>query len=87
MPNSTIARVADGIDRELLVRCLDLLQADDVAVAFTQPFKESGNRPLTPLTLNVAIRVDDMIGERLLSASPACSRPSCGCCRPISRLT
>ena len=42
MPDRIIAKIADWFFRELLVRCLQLLEADDVGLGIGKPTEENG---------------------------------------------
>ena len=51
VPDGLVAGLADRVDRELLVRRLQLLQAGDVRPRLASQRSSTGSRALTPLTL------------------------------------
>lgn len=55
MPDGLITRTFNGGDRKLLMRRLELLQADDVRFRLPQPAEQNGKTTVVPFTLQLAI--------------------------------
>jgi hypothetical protein len=55
VPDRTVAGRFDRRRRKGRIAGLDLLQASDVGTGLVEPLEQPGSRPLTPLTLKLAI--------------------------------